>query len=49
MLIERSQFWDRNPRYGVGQVRPRLMPSESNVDAAAAGAAALMIKSVIYV
>jgi len=48
MLIERLQFWDRNPRYGVGQVRPRLMPSESNVDAAAAGAAALMIKSLIY-
>ena len=49
MLIARAQFWDQSTRYGVSLSRPRLVLSASNVDAAASGAAALLLKDLLYV
>lgn len=49
MFVARVRFWDEQARYGVGLSRPRLVLAESNVNAAAAGAAALPLKDLLYV
>lgn len=47
MLIERARFWGVH-RYGIGPPRPKLVLSEANGDAAANGAALVLLKNSFF-
>lgn len=48
MMIERVNHFERPQRYGVAPPGPELLLAQSNVDASAAGAAALVLREAFF-